>query len=95
MAMDLIALQTESRRDQFVQRLDTPPGLRLAEVQCPTLVVLGELDMPDMRASAEYLIEGIADARLVEISGVAHLPNMEKPAEFNQAVLKFLADVGE
>jgi pimeloyl-ACP methyl ester carboxylesterase len=90
-AMDIIALRSESRRDDFVQRLDPPPGLRLAEIHCPSLVVFGELDMPDMRDSAEYLAAGIGDSQLVEIEGVAHLPNLEKPDVFNEALLAFLS----
>jgi pimeloyl-ACP methyl ester carboxylesterase len=46
-----------------------------------------------MRAFAEYMDAGIADSRLVEIAGVAHLPNMEKPDEFNEVVLGFLRGI--
>jgi pimeloyl-ACP methyl ester carboxylesterase len=91
--MDLPALRNESRRDEFEDGLDPPVGIRLAEITCPTLVVLGELDMPDMSAYAEHLATGIAGARLVSIPDVAHLPNMEKPAEFNDLILSFLKRV--
>jgi pimeloyl-ACP methyl ester carboxylesterase len=36
------------------------------------------------------LEQGIAHAKKVVIAGTAHHPNMEKPEEFNRAVLDFL-----
>ena len=89
-AMDLAALGTESRRAEFGQRPDPPAGTRLTEVQCPALIVVGELDLPDMRPIGEYLADGIAGGSLVTISGAAHLPNMERATEFNRVVLDFL-----
>jgi pimeloyl-ACP methyl ester carboxylesterase len=41
------------------------------------------------RAVADALTAGIAGARKVVIDGTAHLPNMEKPKEFNRLVLEF------
>ena len=89
--MDLVALATESRRAAVEQRPEVPIGTRLADVHCPALIVLGELDLPDMLPIGEHLADGIADARLVTISGTAHLPNMERPAEFNRVVVDFLS----
>ncbi len=39
---------------------------------------------------AEALEAGIAGARTVILPGTAHLPNLEQPEAFNQAVLSFL-----
>ncbi len=63
---------------------------RLAEVAAPTLVVVGELDQPDMMKIGEKLAQEIPDARLVRMPGVAHLPPMEAPAEFLRIVTEFL-----
>lgn len=38
----------------------------------------------------EMLEQGIAGARKVVMHGVAHVPNMEQPEEFNRIVLDFL-----
>lgn len=38
----------------------------------------------------QRLAEAISLARKTVIPGVAHYPNMERPAEFNRAVLDFL-----
>lgn len=68
-----------------------PPALeRLHEITAPTLVIEGELDDASIAAIGDLLTSHIAGARKVIISGAAHLPNMEKPDEFNSTVLTFL-----
>jgi 3-oxoadipate enol-lactonase len=69
---------------------DPPASERLGEVRSPTLVAVGELDQPDMVAIAEKLAAGIPGARHTVLPGVAHLPPMEKPAEFAQLVRDFI-----
>ena len=34
----------------------------------------------------------VPGARYAEIDGTAHVPNMERPADFNELVLEFLED---
>ena len=63
---------------------------RLAEVSAPTLVVVGELDQPDMMAIGVHLAASMPHARLVRMPGVAHLPPMEAPEEFIRIVTEFL-----
>jgi pimeloyl-ACP methyl ester carboxylesterase len=63
---------------------------RLGEVRVPTLVVAGDLDTPQTLEAAGALARGIDGARLEIIEGTAHLPNMERPEEFNRLVLEFL-----
>ena len=63
---------------------------RLAEIVAPTLAVVGELDMPGILEIADAVGENVEGAEVVVIPGVAHMVNMEKPAEFNQIVLEFL-----
>ncbi len=64
---------------------------RLDEIRAPTLVIYADLDQPDVQEGAEELARGIRGAQKVVISGAAHMPNMEQPAEFNRVVLEFLA----
>jgi pimeloyl-ACP methyl ester carboxylesterase len=54
------------------------------------LVLAGELDNPEILRAAEVMAKAIPGAQKAVISGAAHLPNMEKPAEFNQALMDFL-----
>ena len=52
---------------------------RLGEIRVPTLVVLGEGDLPDFHAIAAKLVREIAGARLVKLPGVGHLAPLEAP----------------
>jgi len=69
-----------------------PPAVgRLREVRAPTLVIIGDEDVPDELVIADRLATGIAGARKVVMHGAAHLPNMEQPTAFNRIVAEFLA----
>lgn len=65
----------------------------MAEIRSPTLVVVGERDVPDFCAIADALREGIPDAREVVLPAVGHMSNMEDPARLNEALLSFLAGI--
>jgi 3-oxoadipate enol-lactonase len=73
---------------------DPPAAGRLGEVAAPALVVVGEHDRPDIHAMADALAAGIPGAERALLGGTAHLPNMERPEEFNRVVLDFLAKAG-
>jgi pimeloyl-ACP methyl ester carboxylesterase len=64
---------------------------RLREIRCPTLVLVGEEDVPDMQAIAAHVAGSIDGARLVTVAGAAHLPSLERPDEVNAELLGFLA----
>jgi len=72
------------------QEIDPPAIERLGDIQAPALVFLGEHDAPDIHAIGELLKDGLPNSRLVEMDDVAHMLNMERPAEFNRLVLDFL-----
>ncbi|HXO19502.1 MAG TPA: alpha/beta fold hydrolase, partial [Thermoanaerobaculia bacterium] len=63
---------------------------RLAEIRVPTLLVTGASDIPDVHAHAGALNAGIAGSRRVVIPGSGHLVHLERPEEFNAAVMSFL-----
>jgi pimeloyl-ACP methyl ester carboxylesterase len=65
-------------------------GDRLGEISVPTLVLVGDLDRPEMLEIAERLEAEIPDARRETIAGTAHVPSMERPDEFDRLVLEFL-----
>ena len=65
---------------------------RLAEIAAPTLVLVGSLDLPEMVEQTAWLAEQLPRSQHTVIPGVAHMLNMEKPAEFNQLVLDFLQE---
>src|SRR5215472_12799 len=63
---------------------------RLGEIHIPTLLLVGDADIPDVHAHAGAIEVGIPNARRVVISNVGHLMYLEKPAEFSQIVIDFL-----
>ncbi len=62
----------------------------LPSITCPTLVVVGDEDVVTGPAAAARLADGIPGAELVTIASAGHLANQERPAEFNDAVARFL-----
>jgi pimeloyl-ACP methyl ester carboxylesterase len=63
---------------------------RLSEVRMPVLLIVGEDDHFHLHRIAETLETKIEGAKRVLIPETHHMPNMEKPDEFNQVVLDFL-----
>src|SRR5215467_8326960 len=63
---------------------------RLGEIHIPTLLLVGDADIPDVHAHAGAIEAGIPRARRVVISDVGHLMYLEKPAEFSRIVIEFL-----
>lgn len=63
----------------------------LRRVAVPTLVVVGRDDAFTPVGDAEAMYELIPDATLAVIDGAAHMPNLERPAEFNEVLAQLLA----
>jgi pimeloyl-ACP methyl ester carboxylesterase len=72
--------------------LDPPAAERLREITAPTLVVVGDADLPPVFDAVELLMEKVPHARKAVIADAAHLPNLEHPEEFNRLVLDFLLE---
>jgi 3-oxoadipate enol-lactonase len=66
-------------------------GRRLDEVRALTLVVVGREDVSDFHEIAAQLAREIRGVRHVVIDHAVHLPSLERPATFNELVLRFLA----
>lgn len=65
----------------------------LTRVAVPALVVVGADDAYTPVSDAEFMHRRLPDATLTVIQGAAHMPNLERPAEFNSALRAFLARV--
>jgi 3-oxoadipate enol-lactonase len=93
-AMNAAALTREGEfaQAESVNRLAPPAIGRLEEIAAPTLVIVGNCDLPEVITSAETLATRIPGAQKVVLPEVAHLPPMEAPAEFNRLVLDFLRE---
>lgn len=68
-----------------------PAWPRLEQIACPTLVIVGSLDVDDMLVNARALADRAPGARLVELVGTAHLPHMEADPACREVVADFLA----
>jgi pimeloyl-ACP methyl ester carboxylesterase len=72
-----------------------PAWPRLEQIACPTLVIIGSLDLDDIQHDAHALADRIPGARLVELAGTAHLPHMEADPTCREVVAEFLAGLAE
>jgi pimeloyl-ACP methyl ester carboxylesterase len=64
---------------------------KLGKVRVPTLIIWGRDDVLIPLPMGEKLHQGIAGSQMVVIDGTGHIPMVSKPAEFNEAVRKFLS----
>lgn len=65
----------------------------LHTITAPTLLVVGELDMPDIVARHEDLSEELENAFAIVLEDTAHFPSLERPDLFNPILLEFLEAV--
>ncbi|MDQ7806310.1 alpha/beta fold hydrolase [Amycolatopsis sp. A133] len=72
------------------ERPDYTPGL--ANLEVPTLVVVGSEDEFTPVADAELIHRRTKGSTLVVVEGAGHLPNLEREAEFDEALSTFLTD---
>lgn len=71
--------------------LKPKPALpRLARIQVPTLILVGDADIPDVHAHAGAIEAGIPHARRVVVDGVGHIMYVERPTEFSHLVIDFI-----
>lgn len=63
---------------------------RLHEIATPTLLVAGESEEREIFEQMELMSKRIPNAEWHVIEGAAHVPNLEKPAEFNTVMERFL-----
>ena len=56
---------------------------RLHEIKVPTLILVGEFDIPDVHAQAGALNVGTANSTRLVIRDAAHLLPLEQPELFN------------
>jgi 3-oxoadipate enol-lactonase len=66
----------------------------LPSIQCPTLVLAGELDAGATPAMAREIQERIGGARFRQIAAASHLSPLEQPQSFTEAVEDFLGSLG-
>jgi len=73
-----------------IRKPASPTSESLSLLRCPTLVLVGEFDLPDFTAIAQRLAATIPHATLHTIRGAGHMANMEAPAAVNELLLEHL-----
>jgi len=76
------------QQQAIMTRPDSRPGL--AEIRCPTLVLVGEGDELTPPALAQEIAAGIPGARLVIVPDSGHLSTLEQPAAVNEALVEWM-----
>ncbi len=91
-AMQMAAFEVPEPEGPEVDEIEPdPPAItRLAELTMPTLVLCGELDLPEKIETARALGTELPNARVETFTGVAHMLNMERPELLNRLVADFL-----
>lgn len=72
-----------------VMRRDDLSG-QLAQIRCPTLVMVGDEDVPLPVQKSQIIAEGIPGAKLIVIAGAGHLSAIEQPQAVSNALMEFL-----
>ena len=62
----------------------------LPSINVPTLIVVGADDSITPPSDAEVMSAKISGSRLVVVEGAGHLSNVERPEEFDRALVEFL-----
>jgi len=90
-----LGMAEECGADVFVRhsqaiifRPDSRPVL--AEIRCPTMVIVGDSDALTPSELAQEMVAGIAGATLRTIAEAGHLTPMERPAAVTQSLLELL-----
>ena len=92
--MNLISVRLNTFSIADLEPLEplTPPAIdRLDTITIPTLVMAGALDYPTTVHATDLMADAIPGAQKRVFAHSAHLPNMEEPEAFTQAILDFLS----
>ena len=66
---------------------------RLSEISVPTLILVGEHDLREIREGCEHAAREMPHARLVELPGVAHLPHLENDERTLAEIVAFVSSL--
>ncbi|HEX5515085.1 MAG TPA: alpha/beta hydrolase, partial [Gammaproteobacteria bacterium] len=87
----LVATDPQGLAGSYAAVRDTDMRRTIALIPRPTLVIAGRYDTVTALSHSQVMADTIPNARLLILPAV-HLPNIEYPAEYLEAVLAFLRD---
>jgi pimeloyl-ACP methyl ester carboxylesterase len=88
--VELLSANPQDLTRAYFELPERPALPRLREISIPTLVLVGDADIPDVHAHAGAIEAGIPRARRVVVKDVGHIMYLEKPAEFSRLVIGFI-----
>jgi pimeloyl-ACP methyl ester carboxylesterase len=88
--LDLLTANPQDMTHSDYARPTLPALPRLKEIRIPTLILVGDGDIPDVHAHAGAIEAGIPGSKRVIIPETGHLMYLEKPEEFSRAVIAFI-----
>lgn len=72
--------------------IETAPAYhRLSEIAMPALVISGDLDFPFIQERSRHIAKTVRNGSHHEVSGTAHLPSLERPAEITELLTGFIS----
>lgn len=74
-------------------RVPAPTVAQLASIRVPTLVIIGDHELPALAAAADTFARYIPNARKVVIPNAGHIAHFAQAASFNSALMDFFFDV--
>ena len=89
----MIDSMTILHKDSYLKAIETVAhyqGPDLSTQRAPSMLIVGADDTLTPPSVHRDMTDQLPQARYLEIPDAGHLSNIEKPAEFNQAVLNFL-----
>jgi 3-oxoadipate enol-lactonase len=88
--LDLLTANPQDMTHSDYARPTQPALPRLKEIRVPTLILVGDADIPDVHAHAGAIEAGIPGSKRVIIPEAGHLMYLEKPEEFSRTVITFI-----
>jgi pimeloyl-ACP methyl ester carboxylesterase len=98
LALEMNRLALSHGAKQLGKRLpdtDISAAERLDGLKIPVLIIVGENDIPYLQVAADYMVENIPSTRKVILEDAAHLPNMDRPDQFQSTVRSFLGEIAK
>ena len=93
--LHLLRVQTLAARIGFNPLMHDPRlEARLANIQCPTLVIWGQVDRVLAPQYGQAFVDRIPDSRLVPDATSGHFPLLEKPEEHAQTIANLISKLG-
>jgi 3-oxoadipate enol-lactonase len=88
--LDLLIANPQDMTHTDYARPTQPALQRLKEIRVATLILVGDVDIPDVQAHAGAIEAGIPGSKRVVITDAGHLMYLEKREEFSRLVITFI-----